>query len=56
MKDMYTFDRDEVGAELTYDLVTQAYHTLFTKLTLPFSVVNAGAVSVSCLKSAAFAA
>ena len=43
MKDMYTFDADADGAELTYDLVTQAYHTLFTKLNLPYLVVNADA-------------
>jgi prolyl-tRNA synthetase len=51
MKDMYTFDRDEAGAELTYDLVTHAYHTLFTKLTLPFSVVNADAGLIGGSKS-----
>lgn len=47
----YTFDKDEEGAEITYDLVTQAYNTLFTKMNMPYLVVNADAGMIGGSKS-----
>jgi prolyl-tRNA synthetase len=41
MKDLYTFDRDEVAAQQTYERVTAAYASLLTELQLPFSRVQA---------------
>lgn len=36
MKDMYTFDRSEEEAKVTYDLVNEAYMKLFKQLEVPF--------------------
>jgi prolyl-tRNA synthetase len=41
MKDMYTFDGDVEAAQHTYELVTQAYNSLFQKLKLPVLRVKA---------------
>lgn len=41
MKDMYTFDASEEEAQQTYDLVCDAYCSLFNRLGLPFVKVRA---------------
>ncbi|NWH60078.1 SYPM protein, partial [Geococcyx californianus] len=41
MKDMYTFDTSEDAARHTYNLVCDAYHSLFDRLGLPFVKVQA---------------
>ncbi|NWX51204.1 SYPM protein, partial [Steatornis caripensis] len=41
MKDMYTFDASEEAARHTYDLVCDAYRSLFNRLGLPFVKVRA---------------
>ncbi|NXT20489.1 SYPM protein, partial [Syrrhaptes paradoxus] len=41
MKDMYTFDVSEEAARQTYDLVCDAYCSLFNRLGLPFVKVRA---------------
>eukprot|EP00092_Neocalanus_flemingeri_P019044 GFUD01020632.1.p1 GENE.GFUD01020632.1~~GFUD01020632.1.p1 ORF type:complete len:455 (+),score=119.78 GFUD01020632.1:39-1403(+) len=39
MKDLYTFDRDNVEAKKTYEDVTEAYRNIFSRLGVPFVVV-----------------
>lgn len=41
MKDMYTFDADGLAAEETYSLVQAAYASLFNRLELPWTMVDA---------------
>ncbi|XP_037806486.1 probable proline--tRNA ligase, mitochondrial [Lucilia sericata] len=41
MKDMYTFDRSEEEARITYKLVNEAYMKLFQQLEVPFRRVEA---------------
>ena len=36
MQDLYTFDRDLAGAERTYQLVSEAYHRIFSRLGVPW--------------------
>ncbi|XP_068262932.1 probable proline--tRNA ligase, mitochondrial [Nyctibius grandis] len=46
MKDMYTFDASEEAARQTYDLVCNAYRSLFHRLGLPFVKVRAATGSI----------
>ncbi|NXI35943.1 SYPM protein, partial [Galbula dea] len=46
MKDMYTFDASEEAAQQTYDLVCDAYCSLFDCLGLPFVKVRAATGSI----------
>ncbi|KAM9239014.1 putative proline--tRNA ligase, mitochondrial [Leptosomus discolor] len=46
MKDMYTFDASEEAARQTYDLVCNAYRSLFERLGLPFVKVQAATGSI----------
>ncbi|CAN0197148.1 unnamed protein product [Bubo scandiacus] len=46
MKDMYTFDASEEAARQTYDLVCDAYRSLFNRLGLPFVKVRAATGSI----------
>ncbi|NXG78419.1 SYPM protein, partial [Baryphthengus martii] len=46
MKDMYTFDASEEAARQTYDLVCDAYRSLFDRLGLPFVKVRAATGSI----------
>ncbi|NXE18935.1 SYPM protein, partial [Ardeotis kori] len=46
MKDMYTFDASEEAARQTYDLVCDAYRSLFDRLGLPFVKVQAATGSI----------
>ncbi|XP_065370922.1 probable proline--tRNA ligase, mitochondrial [Calliphora vicina] len=41
MKDMYTFDRSEKEAIITYELINEAYMKLFQQLEVPFKKVEA---------------
>ncbi|NXW49399.1 SYPM protein, partial [Nyctiprogne leucopyga] len=46
MKDMYTFDASEEAARQTYELVCDAYRSLFHRLRLPFVRVRAATGSI----------
>ncbi|XP_074953649.1 putative proline--tRNA ligase, mitochondrial [Phalacrocorax aristotelis] len=46
MKDMYTFDTSKEAAQQTYDLVCNAYCSLFDRLGLPFVKVRAATGSI----------
>ncbi|NXK03461.1 SYPM protein, partial [Herpetotheres cachinnans] len=46
MKDMYTFDASKEAARHTYDLVCDAYRSLFDRLGLPFVKVQAATGSI----------
>eukprot|EP00041_Stephanoeca_diplocostata_P020336 m.453187 g.453187 ORF g.453187 m.453187 type:complete len:272 (+) comp21548_c1_seq2:967-1782(+) len=54
MKDMYTFDVDEAGAQHTYDLVCEAYTRLFQSLALPCTKVEASTGNMGGLRSHEF--
>ncbi|RLO12734.1 hypothetical protein DYB28_015317, partial [Aphanomyces astaci] len=41
MKDAYTFDVDRRGAEVTYNLMVQAYHAILSELDVPIVQVEA---------------
>ncbi|RHY34506.1 hypothetical protein DYB32_000908 [Aphanomyces invadans] len=41
MKDAYTFDVDREGAEVTYNLMVQAYHAILNELDVPIAQVEA---------------
>jgi prolyl-tRNA synthetase len=43
MKDAYSFDRDEAGSRVSYDLMYQAYTRIFTRCGLTFRPVEADA-------------
>lgn len=46
MKDAYSFDADNEGALKTYDLMYNAYKTIFTRLGLEFRIVQADAGNI----------
>ncbi|MDD5224748.1 MAG: proline--tRNA ligase [bacterium] len=46
MKDAYSFDRDEAGAEQSYKLMVQAYERIFTRMSLDFRMVQAEAGNI----------
>ena len=46
MKDAYSFDLDDAGAEESYRLSKQAYHNIFTRLGLRFRAVEADSGSI----------
>ena len=41
MKDMYSFDTDEAGLAKSYEIVSQAYKVIYTRLGLPVRMVEA---------------
>jgi prolyl-tRNA synthetase len=41
MKDAYSFDADEAGAEVTYETMYQTYHRIFSRCGLEFKIVEA---------------
>jgi prolyl-tRNA synthetase len=41
MKDMYSFDPDEAGLAKSYEIVSQAYKVIYTRLGLPVQMVEA---------------
>jgi len=54
MKDAYSFDRDEAGAQRSYDLMYEAYVRIFTRLGLAFRAVAADTGSIGGSRSHEF--
>ncbi len=54
MKDAYSFDRDEAGAQLSYDRMFDAYHRIFQRLGLEFRAVAADTGSIGGSRSHEF--
>ncbi len=54
MKDAYSFDRDEAGAQLSYDKMFAAYQRIFTRLGLMFRAVRADTGSIGGSRSHEF--
>ncbi|OWT54244.1 proline--tRNA ligase [Candidimonas nitroreducens] len=54
MKDAYSFDRDEAGAQASYDIMFQAYMRIFGRLGLKFRAVAADTGSIGGSRSHEF--
>ena len=54
MKDAYSFDRDEAGAQRSYDIMYQAYLRIFKRLGLQFRAVAADTGSIGGSRSHEF--
>lgn len=54
MKDAYSFDRDEAGAQRSYDIMYQAYMRIFQRLGLQFRAVAADTGSIGGSRSHEF--
>lgn len=54
MKDAYSFDRDEAGAQASYDIMFDAYMTIFERLGLAFRAVAADTGSIGGSRSHEF--
>jgi len=54
MKDAYSFDRDEAGAQRSYDIMYQAYMRIFERLGLEFRAVAADTGSIGGSRSHEF--
>jgi prolyl-tRNA synthetase len=54
MKDAYSFDRDEAGAQRSYDIMYQAYMRIFQRLGLQFRAVAADTGSIGGTRSHEF--
>jgi len=54
MKDAYSFDRDEAGAQRSYDIMYQAYLRIFQRLGLEFRAVAADTGSIGGTRSHEF--
>lgn len=54
MKDAYSFDRDEAGAQRSYDAMYEAYQRIFTRLGLNFRAVAADTGSIGGSRSHEF--
>ncbi|MBV6306061.1 proline--tRNA ligase [Candidimonas humi] len=54
MKDAYSFDRDEAGAQASYDIMFQAYMRIFERLGLKFRAVAADTGSIGGSRSHEF--
>ncbi len=54
MKDAYSFDADEKGALINYDLMYDAYKAIFTRLGLDFRIVEADAGNIGGSKTHEF--
>ncbi|CAM3830519.1 prolyl-tRNA synthetase [Kerstersia gyiorum] len=54
MKDAYSFDRDEAGAQASYDTMYEAYMRIFTRLGLVFRAVAADTGSIGGSRSHEF--
>ncbi|MBU4610702.1 proline--tRNA ligase [Achromobacter sp. GG226] len=54
MKDAYSFDRDEAGAQKSYDIMYQAYLRIFERLGLTFRAVAADTGSIGGTRSHEF--
>jgi len=54
MKDAYSFDRDEAGAQRSYDIMYEAYMRIFRRLGLEFRAVAADTGSIGGTRSHEF--
>ncbi len=54
MKDAYSFDRDEASAQVSYDIMYQAYMRIFQRLGLEFRAVAADTGSIGGTRSHEF--
>ncbi len=54
MKDAYSFDRDEAGAQKSYDAMYAAYHKIFKRLGLTFRAVAADTGAIGGSRSHEF--
>lgn len=54
MKDAYSFDKDEAGAQRSYDAMFDAYMRIFTRLGLDFRAVSADTGSIGGSRSHEF--
>ncbi|AOB40709.1 proline--tRNA ligase [Bordetella parapertussis] len=54
MKDAYSFDRDEAGAQRSYDIMYAAYQRIFQRLSLEFRAVAADTGSIGGSRSHEF--
>ena len=54
MKDAYSFDRDEAGAQRSYDIMYAAYQRIFQRLGLEFRAVAADTGSIGGSRSHEF--
>ena len=54
MKDAYSFDRDEAGAQASYDVMFEAYMRIFNRLGLVFRAVAADTGSIGGTRSHEF--
>ena len=54
MKDAYSFDRDDAGAQASYDVMFDAYMRIFTRLGLNFRAVSADTGSIGGSRSHEF--
>ncbi|VCU69488.1 Proline--tRNA ligase [Pigmentiphaga humi] len=54
MKDAYSFDRDEAGAQKSYDVMYDAYMRIFTRMGLTFRAVAADTGSIGGSRSHEF--
>ena len=54
MKDAYSFDADEAGAQKSYEIMRDAYHRIFTRLGLEYRVVSADSGAMGGSTSAEF--
>lgn len=54
MKDAYSFDRDEAGAQLSYDKMFAAYQRIFSRLGLMFRAVRADTGAIGGSRSHEF--
>ena len=54
MKDAYSFDVDEAGAQKSYEVMREAYKRIFTRLGLTFRVVQADSGAIGGKTSAEF--
>ena len=46
MKDAYSFDRDDAGADISYQAMSDAYHRIFQRLGLRYRAVSADSGSI----------
>jgi prolyl-tRNA synthetase len=54
MKDAYSFDKDEAGMRISYEKMFNAYHAIFTQLSLIYRAVDADTGSIGGVGSCEF--
>ncbi len=54
MKDAYSFDADEAGLQVSYDAMVAAYHRIFERCGLDFTVVDADSGAIGGARSQEF--